>query len=155
MTYDEVLMRTDENNCRVHEMPFLSDAKGLCIDNNIFLNREIEGDTEKKCILAEELGHVMTTYGNILDRKNSYNQKQEMQARGFAYDLLIGLDGLVLAYQNHCTGIDEFVEFLDVTKSFFSDALEYYKAKYGTKVIYKGYSLHFVPFFTIEKNEVI
>ena len=126
-------------------MRFQSAAKGLCIDKDVFLSKSIDNAAERKCILAEELGHIMTSCGNILDRSRPENQKQELQARGYAYDLLIGFDGLLLAYSKHCRAIDEFVEFLDVTKAFFESALEYYRQKYGSGTIYKGYAIIFEP----------
>ncbi|MBO5560297.1 MAG: hypothetical protein J6A07_01450 [Firmicutes bacterium] len=149
MTYEELLREMEEKDCRIHEMQFRSAAKGLCIDKDVFLSKSIDSNAEKKCILAEELGHIMTTYGNILDRSRPENQKQEMQARGYAYDLLIGFDGLLLAYLKHCRSIDEFVDFLDVTKPFFEDALEYYRRKNGKSTIYKGYVIVFDPSFDI------
>lgn len=149
MTYDELLTEMEEKDCRIHEMRFQSAAKGLCIDKDVFLNKNIDSSAERKCVLAEELGHIMTTYGNILDRSRPENQKQEMQARGYAYDLLIGFDGLLLAYSKHCRTIDEFVDFLDVTKQFFEDALEYYRQKHGSGAIYKGYAIVFEPCLNI------
>ena len=149
MTYDELLTEMEKKNCRIHEMHFKSAAKGLCIDNDVFISKSLVGDTERKCILAEELGHIMTTQGNILDRSKAENQKQELQARAYAYDLLIGLDGLLLAYGKHCRQSDEFADFLDVTIPFFEDALAYYGRKYGERVKYKGHEINFLPYFFI------
>lgn len=149
MTYDELLDEMENKNCRIHEMHFQSAAKGLCIDNNVFISKDICGDTERKCILAEELGHIMTTQGNILDSSKPENRKQEFQARGYAYDLLIGLDGLLMAYKKHCRTIDEFTEFLDVTRPFFEDALAHYTRKYGSSTRYKGHVIAFQPVFNI------
>ena len=145
MTYNELLDEMDSKNCRIYEMNFKSAAKGLCIDNNVFISKKLDGDTERKCILAEELGHIMTTQGNILDNTKAENRKQELQARAYAYDLLIGLDGILLAYMKHCRSIDEFADFLDVTKPFFEDALVYYARKYGDFVEYKTYTIRFSP----------
>lgn len=153
MTYDELLTEMDSKHCHIHEMDFKSAAKGLCINTDVFLSKAIDGETERKCILAEELGHIMTTCGNILDNTKAENRKQELQARGYAYDLLIGLDGLVLAYRKHCRTIEEFVEFLDVTKPFFEDALAYYRRKYGETAVYKGHVLRFEPFLDIYTGE--
>lgn len=153
MTYDELLNEMDEKNCRIHEMNFTSNAKGLCINNDVFIRKDLNGNVERKCILAEELGHIMTTCGNILDRSLPENQKQENRARGYAYDLLIGLDGLLLAYGKHCRTADEFVDFLDVTKPFFEEALEYYRKKYGSHISYRGYEIMFDPVINIYTRE--
>ena len=40
---------------------------------------------KKACVLAEELGHHYTSVGNIIDMEYIGNQKQERQARLWAY----------------------------------------------------------------------
>ena len=37
-------------------------------------------ETEKACVLAEELGHHYTTVGDIIDQKESENRKQELNS---------------------------------------------------------------------------
>lgn len=54
-------------------------------------------ETEKKCIMAEELGHYYTGVGNILDQSSISNKKQEIHGRIHAYNKL---NIIVRAYQN-------------------------------------------------------
>ena len=49
--------------------PFETDRiKGLYSDGTIAISTDMKTDAEKACVLAEELGHHYTTYGNILDQ---------------------------------------------------------------------------------------
>ena len=43
---------------------------GLCRGSFIAINKNLN-TTQKKCVLAEELGHFYTTTGNIIDLKNN------------------------------------------------------------------------------------
>ena len=44
--------------------------KGLYCDGYIAINKDIETETERACILAEELGHYYTSSGDIIDQRN-------------------------------------------------------------------------------------
>ena len=57
-------------------------------------------ETEKACVLAEELGHHYTTVGDIIDQKESENRKQERRARIWAYHEMISLSDLVDCYHS-------------------------------------------------------
>ncbi|MCI8638634.1 MAG: hypothetical protein HFG41_05690, partial [Coprococcus sp.] len=92
-----------------------------------------------------------TTVGNILDQSNEENRKQEQKARLWAYDELIGLDGIIRAYQNGCQNLHEMAEFLDVAEEFLSDALISYQGKYGTKAKVGKYEVSFVPILKVRK----
>ena len=119
--------------------------KGLYCDGIIAIDRDIKTDTEKAGILAEELGHHYTTYGNILDLHNVSDIKQEGRARLWAYDKLIGLTGIVSAYKHGCISLHETAEFLGVTEEFLSEALRTYSAKYGCFVAVDNYIIYFEP----------
>ena len=73
--------------------------KGLYCDKTIGLNLDINTSAEKTCVLAEELGHHHTSVGDILDMTDVSNRKQERQARLWGYNKLIGLAGLIKAYE--------------------------------------------------------
>lgn len=95
-----------------------SKIKGLYCDGTVGINSNIQTSAEKACVLAEELGHHHTTVGDILDIILSQNAKQERQARFWAYNKLIGLSGLIAAYDSGCTNRFEVAQFLDVTEEF-------------------------------------
>ncbi|WP_227011758.1 ImmA/IrrE family metallo-endopeptidase [Paenibacillus lutimineralis] len=69
--------------------------KGIFIESNvadiILLKRTIDTDTERKCILAEELGHYYLTVRDITDQSKLENQQQELRARQWGYEKLVPL----------------------------------------------------------------
>lgn len=119
--------------------------KGLYLDKHIAISKDISTDTEKACILAEELGHHYTATGNILDQSTVENRKQEMRGRIVAYNKLVGLRGIVDAYLNHCQSISESAEYLEVTEEFLIDSLNYYRNKYGVYTKLDNYVIFFQP----------
>lgn len=62
---------------------------------------------EKGCVLAEELGHFHTTAGDIMDQTDFLNRKQERLARIWAYDKMIGLQGLTASFSHGCRTASE------------------------------------------------
>lgn len=148
----EILLAESENkNLFIIEKDFKSDAKGLCKGNKIGLNANIETTNEKTCVLAEEIGHYETTVGDILDQRISENRKQEFQARMYAYNKLIGLQGIIDCYEYGCKNVYEMAEHLEVTEKFVIDALGAYKRKYGLQTKYKDYIVRFDPSLVVMK----
>lgn len=119
-------------------------SKGRIKGNRIAIDNKLT-EIEKKCILAEELGHYYTGVGDILDQTNGSNRKQELHGRIYAYNKLIGLMGIIDAYKNHCTNFSETAEHLDVPEDFLKDALNYYKQRYGTYATIDNYVIFFEP----------
>lgn len=119
--------------------------KGLYLDKHIAISKDISTETEKACILAEELGHHYTATGNILDQSTVENRKQEMRGRIVAYNKLVGLRGIVDAYLHHCQSISESAEYLEVTEEFLIDSLNYYRNKYGVYTKLDNYVIVFEP----------
>ena len=123
--------------------------KGLYIDKNIALDVSLNCNNEKACILAEELGHYYTSFGNIIDLTDTANRKQEYRARLWAYDKQIGLVGIIRSYENHCRNFHEMAEYLDVTENFLNEALECYRSKYGSYKRIDNYLICFDPYFYV------
>ncbi|WP_304341125.1 ImmA/IrrE family metallo-endopeptidase [Metaclostridioides mangenotii] len=135
---------------KVKEIGFRSNAKGLYKNNRIILNTEkLNTTSEKACVLAEELSHHCNNYGNLLDLNDIASRKQEYKARLAAFNKLIGLSGLINAFEARCRSIHEFAEFLGVTEDFLFEALECYKTKYGKDVNIDNYTIFFEPYFNI------
>lgn len=148
--YEKLLDEAYKNNIDVMEYDFDSERiKGLYCDGVIALNRNMDTSAEKSCILAEELGHHHTSFGNIIDMQDIQNIKQERQSRIWAYDSQIGLLGLIRAYKHHCQSRYEVAEYLDVTEEFLCDALEYYKSRYGEFATIDHYIIRFIPTLSI------
>ena len=95
-TYNDMLVEADNNNLITKEKP-LKAHKGLIDGRNIAIKKDMT-ETEKKCVMAEELGHYYTGVGNILDQSSISNKKQEIHGRIHAYNKLVGLTGIIDAY---------------------------------------------------------
>lgn len=146
-TYEDMLIEADGNNLITKEK-LLHAHKGRIMGNRIAINKNLP-EIEKKCVMAEELGHYYTGTGDILDQSSTYNRKQELHGRIHAYNRLVGLMGIVSAHKNHCHNLSETAEFLDVTEDFLSDALNYYRAKYGKGTCIDNYVVYFEPYLGV------
>ena len=156
--YEELLQDASDDNVRVYESFDLNGdddvtdkIDGLYIDGNIALDKDLQTSAEKVCVLSEELGHHHTSFGNIIDMQDIQNIKQERKARVWAYDKLIGLTGLIRAYERHCQSQYEVAEYLNVTEEFLCEALNYYRARYGEFTTIDHYIVRFIPALSIAK----
>lgn len=110
-TYECLQDEACEDGIDVIDYTFHSNRiKGLYCDGVVAI-REDMTIPEKTCALAEEIGHHGTSYGNIIDMDSVQNRKQERQARLHGYNRLIGLTGLIRAYEHGCTNRYETAEY--------------------------------------------
>lgn len=151
MTYEELLKETDSIGLIVKEKPLYS-GDGRILKNKIAIRKNISTQKEKSCVLAEELGHHYTTVGNILDQSSVSNRKQELRARMWAYNKLIGLMGIIKSYEHGCQSYHEMAEYLDVTEEFLRDALKRYHQKYGVCTTVDNYIIYFEPLGVVKMN---
>lgn len=112
----------------MREKPLRS-AKGRIFGNRIAIKKDLS-ETEKACVLAEEIGHYYTTVGNILDQNNTGNRKQEIQAHKWAVDKMISIKNLFRAAEQPCRNLYEIAEYLDVTEDFLLEAIAVFKKRY-------------------------
>lgn len=152
--YENLLNSAHEDNITVIEnYTFESNRiKGLYSDNVIALNKNIKTEKERKCVLAEELGHHYTSSGNIIDMNNVSNRKQEYHARVIAYRRTFGLTDLISAYKYGCRNCYEIADYLNVTESFLVDAIDHYKTKHGLYAKVDNYLVYFEPLGVLELN---
>lgn len=143
LNYEKLLMESDSHGLIVKEKA-LKYNDGRIKGNKIAIRKDMTS-IEKACVLSEELGHHYTTTGNILDMNNPVNRKQEQRARAWAYNKMIGLIGIIRAYENGCNYLYETADYLNVTEEFLSDALVYYKSKYGIYTTVDNYIIYFEP----------
>ena len=149
MTYDELLKEAQDNNLIVKEKP-LPISKGRIKGNRIAIKHNMT-EIEKACVLAEELGHHYTAVGNILDQSTVENRKQEMHGRLVAYNKMVGLRGLVDAYNHHCRNLEDTAEYLEVTPEFLQETIDCYRSKYGICTTVDNYAVIFEPNLAILK----
>lgn len=149
MTVYEILLgKAHDEGLSVKEKT-LQSSDGRIKDNRIAIRQDIGTTTEKACVLAEELGHHYTTVGDIISQSDSWNRKQERQARLWAYNNRIGLRGLVRAYEHGCQNRHDTAAFLDVTEEFLQECVDCYREKYGMGTIVDNYYLIFIPHLTV------
>lgn len=150
--YEDLLTDAAKENIIVTDQFDLSGTrlKGLYCDGTIALNRDMYIESEKTCVLAEELGHHYTTVGDIMDQTDVSNRKQERRARIWAYHKLLSLDDLVASYQCGCRNRYEIAEYLNVTEEFLIDCLAYYREKYGLYARHNNYVIYFEPLGVLE-----
>lgn len=151
MTYEQLLNTASENGLAVKEHPLIQ-HDGLIKGKRIAIRKDISTQAEKSCVLAEELGHHYTTFGDIIDQTEVNNQKQEYRARLFGYNLKIGLIGIVHAYEAGCRSLYEMAEYLDATEKYLKEALDCYHSIYGICATLDNYIIFFEPSFTVMKS---
>lgn len=149
--YENLLIYAEQKGITVIEKHFVSSAKGLCKGTRIGISKKIETQAEKACVLAEELGHCFTTYGDIIDQDNVSNVKQEIRARAWAYERLVPLETLISGFQAGVRNHYELAEYLNVTESFLTEAIDWLKSKNGAIYETDTYILYFSPFGVLKK----
>ncbi|MGI2822354.1 ImmA/IrrE family metallo-endopeptidase, partial [Vibrio fluvialis] len=79
---------------------------GLYRDGRIYIEKSLSL-IKKRNVLAEELGHHDTSFGDILNQDCLENRKQELKARQYALEQLVTLDDLIKCsesgFSNHYT----------------------------------------------------
>lgn len=149
MEYDALLDEANAEGISIKERPFKT-YDGRLKGKDIYLRKDMN-TTEKTCVLAEEMGHHYTTVGNILNMESIQNRKQERQARLHGYNRLIGLAGLIEAYEHGCRNRYEIAEFLEVTDEFLEECIECYRDKYGIGTTVDNYYIAFIPHLMVWK----
>lgn len=151
MNYESLLAEADQNGIDVVDYDFKSPRiKGLYCDGTVALSRA-STETEKACILAEELGHYHTTVGDILDQSSAANRKQELRARAWAYRKGLQLSDIVESFKYGCRNRYELADYLGVTEAFLQDGMDYYKRKYGPYFVYDNYIIYFDPIGVLKR----
>lgn len=144
MTYDELQEKyNDEVTSIETDLSEIPGLKGLYHDGCIAVEKNLETCVEKGCIYAEELGHHFTSTGDILNQNKSENRKQEQHARIWAYNEMLGLIGIIRAFEYGCRNRYEIAEYLDITEEFFEEAIAAYESKYGFYVKLDNYVIYF------------
>ncbi|MGE7622793.1 ImmA/IrrE family metallo-endopeptidase [Viridibacillus sp. NPDC096237] len=123
---------------------------GLYIDKQIIINNRLSF-YEKHCVLAEEIGHYETTYGDITNLESVSNQKLELTARRWGYEKIVSLDKLIECYVGDHRTEDDICTYLEITPQYLYSAIDRYLQRYGLSTVYNGYLIFFDP-LNIEKD---
>lgn len=150
--YEKLLEKCSKHGIKVKEVNFNTKKKvGYWNGNKILLNSN-NTDEEKYCILAEELGHYKTTYGNITKQSTISDKKQEFKARRWGHKHIVSLEGIVEAIEHNCINRFEVAEYLGVTDEYFEECINDYRKQFGIYVHLGKYTLTFEPSFSIYIN---
>lgn len=150
--YEKLLIYCEKQGVNVKEIDFKNNKEiGYNQDNNILINSNIT-EKQKYEVLAEELGHYKTTYGNIINQNTVSDKKQEFKARRWGYKHIVSLEGIIEAFENNCLTEYEVAEYLGVTDEYFKECIEDYKKQYGLYCQLDKYHIKFEPRLGIYKN---
>lgn len=148
--YEILLDEANDKGLIVKEKS-LQSSNGRIKGNRIAIRKDLKTTAEKACVLAEELGHYETTVGDILEMSSSWNRKQERQARLNGYNRMIGVFGIVRAYEAGCQAQHEIADFLNVTEEYLLECIECYRDKYGEMKSINNYIVYFIPNLAVIK----
>lgn len=152
MPYDRLLKEADQHRIHTYEKRMPTRLRGLYKDGVICINRD-GTSIEKACTLAEEIGHHLTTVGDILDQSKLDNRRQERRARIWAHEKLVPLRRIVGAYHAGIHNRHELAEWLQVTEQFLDEALQRYREKYGLFVRVGKHTVTLDPLGVLESFE--
>ncbi|WP_229683037.1 ImmA/IrrE family metallo-endopeptidase [Virgibacillus oceani] len=110
--YERLQSEATALNIEVQEKNMRKRIKGLYGNNVIWINKGIKSSTEKACVLAEEIGHHLTTIGDIIDQSDLINRKQEKRARQWAFKRLVPLRSFIYPFKKGCRSRFEIAETL-------------------------------------------
>lgn len=151
MSYEALLIESEELGLKVKEVD-LRTKDGYCKGNRIAISKRLLTDAEKKCILAEEIAHSKLTVGDITDQKRVENRKQEILARRWGYEKLIGIIDIINAFNKGINNGYDLAEYFGVTEEFLNETISYYKTKYGVYYYIDDYCIIFEPALRIVKR---
>ena len=80
MTYEEMQKSHNDLNIVELDLSEVSGLKGFYYAGNIAIEKKLSS-IEKSCVLAEELGHHYTSYGDIMDQENATNTTAVLSTR--------------------------------------------------------------------------
>lgn len=144
MTYESLLIEAEGLDVIIREKP-LTSSDGLCFGNRIAISNKLKTDSQRTCVLAEELGHFHKTVGDITDYTKVDNIKQEAVARQWGYKKLVGILDIIKSFEHGSRDRFEMAEYLNVTEEFLEEALTYYRSKYGLRCEIDNYIVFFEP----------
>lgn len=126
--YEELLRKATKAGINVTEKDMKS--KGYYGDNEIWISSRLS-TSEKASILAEEIGHHLTSFGDIIEQTKINNIKQEHTARAYGYEHFITPEELRKALDAGCIYLHELAEYVGFSEDFCKRALDHYQSKYG------------------------
>lgn len=150
---EELEQQIADAGINLYDYPFKSNKlKGITYiskgQKNIGISKKVNTMSERLTILAEELSHCEISCGNV-----TKDNAEEKKARFKSYDKLVGLKGLISAYEKGCSNLYEFADYFDVTYDFLIECLRAYQERYNIPKTINDFKISFHPTLTIERIE--
>lgn len=133
----------------IKEVTLPKGLAGINFGNEIHLDKR-RSKYERHGVLAEEIGHYETTYGDITNLNNIQNWKLELVARRWGYEKIVSLDKLINCHRKGCKTLEEICTDLEITAEYLQISLEHYLSRYGLSVSHREYEIFFDPLFILK-----
>lgn len=101
-------------------------------------------------VLAEELGHHETSYGNIMNayskKYNVESARQELRARRYGHKLIMPLERFIDCYKKGLWGnVYDICLHLEIDRTYLDEIIKDYKSQFGLYIEFDGYRIEFEP----------
>lgn len=136
----EELMAACPNINYIFDEKMPDGQSGLYVDNYVYLNPR-QSPQQLAGTVAEEIGHHLTTVGNIIDQDTNLKRKQERLARDIGATLVVSPSDIIDCYENGCKTIYECAEHLGVTIALLNQAIAAYARKYNNVITEGKYTI--------------
>lgn len=107
---------------------FMFNFDGLTVNNTIYINTDLT-ESEKYCVLAEELAHYDNDVGDITDQSIVKNRQCELRSRRKALNMICSPKDLERAFNHGCRNRFEIAEYLDLPEQIIEFAFNTYIQK--------------------------
>lgn len=129
----ELVLLAEDMGLEIHEFSFKGSGRGYIVDDIIGINKSLS-PIEKRCVLAEEIGHFLanTGDGDITDQTCPINREAEMRGRRAGHRLLVSPEAIVntIAFCG-CRSKYEIAKYLYVTEEYLQEAIDGFVATRG------------------------
>lgn len=115
---------------------------GLYIDNHIYLNPR-QSMPKLTGTVGEEIGHYLTSVGDITVLDTNEKRKQERKARDVGSTLVVTPYDIIDCFEDGCKTTLECANFLQVTHQTFKDAISYYARRFNGIKTENNYTILF------------
>lgn len=142
MQKDEELMSAFPHLTYFYDSAMPDKQKGWICDDVVYLNPR-QTQTELTCTIAEEIGHHLTSVGDIIEQDTIEKRKQEQRARDVGALMLVTPYDIIDCFDSGCQTIWECAEHLSVTEATFRTAIKWYARKYDGVITENKHTIWF------------
>ncbi|MFS1069055.1 ImmA/IrrE family metallo-endopeptidase [Enterococcus casseliflavus] len=123
--------------------------QGLYIDHHIYLNPD-QSQEDLLSTIGEEIGHYLTSAGDITAQDTNEKRKQERKARDIGSAIVVTPYDIIACFEEGCKTLAACADFLGVPPQTSKDAVTYYARRFDGIKTEENYTLFFHIDGTIE-----